>query len=264
VSVLRLSFPEKYEQWLVGPLFRPWVDETFDRMALAPADRVLDVACGTGVVARMARERLGPGATIVGIDINAYMLAVARSVAPDIDWREADAAALQLRPGEQFDVVVCQQGLQFMSDRQRAANAMAGALSARGRLAVLTWRPLEETPFFRDLHAIAERHLGPVVDQRHGFGDLDMLGEVLCGAGLRDVTTTTITRRIRFDDSAGFLRLNATALLGMTAVAKRLDERSRDALVARIVEASGGVAARFTDDGALVFDLSSNLAIGWA
>jgi ubiquinone/menaquinone biosynthesis C-methylase UbiE len=264
VSVLRLSFPEKYEQWLVGPLFRPWVDETFDRMALAADDRVLDVACGTGIVARMARERLGPGATIVGVDVNAYMLAVARSVAPDIDWRESDAAALSLRPGERFDVVVCQQGLQFMSDRQRAVNTMVRALSTRGRLAVLTWRPLEETPFFRDLHAIAERHLGPIVDQRHGFGDPEVLGTLLRGAGLREVTTTTIARRIRFEDGGRFLRLNTTALVGMTPVAKRLDERSRDALVARIVDASGSVAERFGEDGALVFDLSTNLAIGWA
>src|SRR5919106_2329164 len=82
------SFPEMYERWLVGPLFRPWAEMTLDELDLSSGDRVLDIACGTGIVARVARERLGEAGNVVGIDVSLDMLAVARAVAPNIDWRE--------------------------------------------------------------------------------------------------------------------------------------------------------------------------------
>ncbi|MBB4575714.1 class I SAM-dependent methyltransferase [Rhizobium lentis] len=125
----RASFPEMYERWLVGPLFRPWAEMTLEELALSPGDRVLDIACGTGIAARVARERLGHAAYVVGIDISPDMLAVARTVEPAIDWREGNASALPLCDGEQFDVVVCQQGLQFFPDKPAAAAQMRGALA---------------------------------------------------------------------------------------------------------------------------------------
>jgi SAM-dependent methyltransferase len=142
------SFPEMYERWLVGPLFRPCAELTLDELMLSPRDRVLDIACGTGIVARLAKERLGKSGAVVGIDVSAGMLAVARPAAPDIDWREGDANALPLRGDERFDIVVCQQGLQFFSDKTAAAAEMRRALAQGGRLAVATWRPDEEIPSF--------------------------------------------------------------------------------------------------------------------
>lgn len=93
------SFAEMYERWLVGPLFRPWAEMTFEQVGLSPGDRVLDVACGTGAVARVARERLGDAGHVVGIDVSRDMLAVARVVAPEIVWREGAAVALPLLRG---------------------------------------------------------------------------------------------------------------------------------------------------------------------
>jgi ubiquinone/menaquinone biosynthesis C-methylase UbiE len=100
----QLSFPEMYERWLVGPLFRPWAEVILEEVALTPGDRFLDIACGTGIVARLARERLGDTGHVVGIDVSPQMLAVARAAAPGIDWREGNATALPLQDGEQFDV----------------------------------------------------------------------------------------------------------------------------------------------------------------
>src|SRR5687768_12626895 len=111
------SFPEMYERWLVGSLFRPWAEMTLDEVELSPGDRVLDIACGTGIVARVAKERLGDAGHVAGIDISPDMLAVARAVAPAIDWRQGSASALPLHDGEQFNVVVCQQGLQFFPEK---------------------------------------------------------------------------------------------------------------------------------------------------
>ena len=253
------SFPEMYERWLVGPLFRPWAEVTFEEVKLSPGHRVLDVACGTGIVARVARERLGAAGYVVGIDINAEMLAVARTVAPDIDWRVGNAGALPLHDGEQFDVIVCQQGLQFFPDKPAAAAQMRRALARGGRLAVATWRSDEEIPFFRDLRRVAERLLGPVVDLRHSFGNAALIEALLRDAGFHDVRSRTISRRIRFEDGAPLLRLNTMALVGMSAAAKAMADHERKRVVEDIVSGSAPVLQSYADGSGVAFELSSNL-----
>jgi ubiquinone/menaquinone biosynthesis C-methylase UbiE len=254
-----MSFPEIFEQALVGPLFRPWAGPLLDDARLAPGDRVLDIACGTGIVARVARERLGPGPTIVGVDLSAPMLDVARRVAPDIDWREGDAGALPLRTGEQFDVVVCQQGLQFFPDRAQAVREMHRALVPGGRVAVATWRPDSEVPFGLALREVAERHVGPIADRRHGFGDADPLAALFRDAGFSDVAVKTVGRTIHFADPMVFVRLNAMPLVGMSARGKDLAEDERARLVTAIVGDSEAIARAHSDPHGLHFELSTNV-----
>jgi len=74
------SAPEAYEHYLVPTLFTPWAEDLVDRMALRPGERVVDVACGTGIVARLAAHRINPGGAVTGLDLNAGMLSVARSL----------------------------------------------------------------------------------------------------------------------------------------------------------------------------------------
>ena len=187
------TFPAMYEQWLVGPLFRPFAEVLLDRLQPRAGERVLDVACGTGIVARLARERVGDGSAVVGVDVSPGMLDVARAVGPAVTWREGSALALPLAAGEVFDVVTCQQGLQFFPDRPAAAGEMRRALAPGGRIGVATWRSAAEVPLFAALQQVAERHLGPVADQRHGFGDGAALAALLRDAGLHDVTVETVT-----------------------------------------------------------------------
>ncbi|WFP62445.1 methyltransferase domain-containing protein [Mesorhizobium sp. WSM4904] len=220
---------------------------------------MLDIACGTGIVARVARERLGAAGYVVGVDINADMLAVARAVAPDMDWRVGNAGALPLHDGEQFDVIVCQQGLQFFPDKPAATAEMRRALSRGGRLAVATWRPDEEIPFFRDLRRVAERLLGPIVDLRHSFGNAAPIEALLRDAGFHDVRSRTISRRIRFDDGAPLLRLNTMALVGMSAAGKAMADQERQRIVEDIVSGSASVLQSHADGSGVAFELSSNL-----
>jgi ubiquinone/menaquinone biosynthesis C-methylase UbiE len=254
------SFPELYERFLVRPLFCPWAELILEELVPSPADRILDVACGTGIVARLARDRLGAAAAIVGIDVSADMLAVARAEAPTIDWREGNASALPLREGEQFDVVVCQQGLQFVSDRPAAAAQMRRALAKGGRLAVATWRSDAEIPFFRELRQVAERHLGAIADARHSLGDAAQLEALLRDAGFTEVRSRTVSRTIRFEEDAPFLRLNAMALVGMSSTGKQLGDRDRKRLVDTIVSESGPVLDPYRQGPGLAFALSTNLA----
>jgi ubiquinone/menaquinone biosynthesis C-methylase UbiE len=254
------SFPEMYEAYLVNPLFRPWAEITLDEVELTAGDRVLDIACGTGIVARVAKERLGGNGRVVGVDISSDMLAVARAVARNIDWREGNAVALPIHDGEQFDVVVCQQGLQFIPDKAAAVAQMRRALARGGRLAVATWRSDDEIPLFRELRRVAERHLGPIADQRYSFGDASSLEKLLRTAGLHNVRVSTKWRIIHFDDGAPFLRLNTMAFVGMSAVGRGMGEQERNRLVAAIVSDSAPVLQSYSDASGLAFELSTNLA----
>jgi ubiquinone/menaquinone biosynthesis C-methylase UbiE len=254
------TLPEMYERWLVAPLFRPWAEILLDRVQLAGDDRLLDIACGTGIAARLAKERRGERGRVVGIDLNAQMLAVARRVAPEIEWREGSADALPVPEDERFDVVVCQQGLQFFPDKPAAVREMRRVLAPNGRLGASTWRPLDEAPVFHALHRVAERHLGHIVDQRHGFGDAAALAALLAGGGFRDVRVETMSRRIHLDDWSMFVRLNAMALVGMSAAGKEMGDEERARSVATIATESAGVLPSFTKGQDLVFDIGANVA----
>src|SRR5690606_357033 len=122
------SFPELYERHLVGPLFKPWAEDLLDRAGLAAGDRVLDVACGTGIVARLAKARLGPDSVVVGVDSSAAMIAVASEREQTVDWRIGPAEALPITDLVRFDLVACQQGMQFFRDRAAAARELRRVL----------------------------------------------------------------------------------------------------------------------------------------
>jgi ubiquinone/menaquinone biosynthesis C-methylase UbiE len=205
-------------------------------------------------------ERLGEGSHIVGVDLNAQMLAVACKFAPKLDWREGNAGALPVDDSEKFDVVVCQQGLQFFADKAAAVREMRRVLAPGGRLAISTWRALGEIPFMQELHRIAERHVGPVVDRRHGFGDAAAVEALLTDAGFQDVRVEKMSRTIRFADPAVFVRMNAMALVGMSAVCAPMDDARRAEVVAAIAGDSSEVLPPYVDGEGLAFELSANVA----
>lgn len=255
-----MTFSEIYERMLVGPLFQPFASDLIARLNPGGSDRMLDVACGTGIVARLARARMGAAAPVVGVDASPQMLAVARGIEPSVDWRQGNATALPLAEGESFSLVTCHQGLQFFPDKPAAIGEMRRALSPGGRVAIGTWRPLDECALFKALHPIAERHLGPVVDARHSFGDADAMTRLLSDGGFRDVRVETVAHDIRMPDGMVFARLNAAALTSMSEKGKTLDEPQRQQLIERIAGDSAPVIADYARSGALVFELATNIA----
>jgi ubiquinone/menaquinone biosynthesis C-methylase UbiE len=253
------SFPEMYERWLVEPLFKPWAESLLDRVALTSGDRVIDIGCGTGIVARIAKQRLGEAATVVGVDVSPQMLAVSRAVAPAIDWREGSAMALPVGGSEAFDVVVCQQGLQFMTDKAAAAREMRRVIAPGGRLGVATWRPADEIPIFHDLQRVAERRFGPIADQRHAYGDGNALRQLFTEAGFQAVRVETESKTIVFADGTTFVRLNTMALAGMSAGAKAMADAERAGHIEAIIQDSEEIRARYSDGARLSFEISSNV-----
>ena len=147
------AFTEIYERELVGPLFRPFAEKLLDRLTPAREDSVIDVACGTGIVARLTRQRLGPGARIVGVDVAPAMLGVAQSVDATIDWRQGSAASLPVETSERFTLLTCHQGFQFMPDKPAVLREMRRVLAPGGRVVIVVpnrrgvWARFEHTPF---------------------------------------------------------------------------------------------------------------------
>ena len=139
---LTMEAAELYERYPARYILGPWAPLLVEAARLTAGERVLDIACGTGVVTRAAAKRVGPTGRIVGIDLNPGMIAVARSlpapIGASIEWLERSALDLQLEDAS-FDVVLCQQGLQFFPDKTVALQEMRRVLDRGGRLALSVW-----------------------------------------------------------------------------------------------------------------------------
>lgn len=194
-TALRITgFAETYERVLVPSIFEPWSREMVERARpIGPSDRILDLGCGTGIVARKLRDRLGGGIRIIGVDASPDMIAAARAIAPELEWREANAMSLPFDDAS-FELIVCQQMLQFVPDPLVALREMKRVLVAGGRLVLATWRPRHELPLYDLLGKIAERHLGTPNEKRFRLGDDHELRRLLVEAGFGDVVIDVVTR----------------------------------------------------------------------
>jgi ubiquinone/menaquinone biosynthesis C-methylase UbiE len=203
------GFADAYERILVPGIFGPWSDELLERARpIGVSDRILDLGCGTGIVARRVRARLGGGARVTGVDVDAGMLAKARDLAPEIRWIEGDAMELPF-PDASFELVLCQQVLQFVPDRAKALREIRRVLAPGGRLLVATWRARHEQKLFEALGRIAEAHLGVPNEKRFLLGDEAALRAMVEEAGFQ-VDRLEVVARV--DRLRGFpLRQSALA-----------------------------------------------------
>lgn len=191
---------EAYEAAFVPAFFAQWAPILCDAAGVTAGQRVLDVACGTGIVARTAAERVG-AANVVGVDLNEAMLTVARRVRADIDWRQGDAAALPL-PDDSFEAVVCQMALMFLPDRPGALREMARVATPQGTVAVLVPAALDVQPAYGPFVDMAAHHAGPearsLLSSYFACGDLDQVSTLFDEAGLRVSATGTHRGTARF------------------------------------------------------------------
>lgn len=203
------TIPQNYERYFVPAIGAPVANDLITRAALRPGERVLDVACGTGVVARMAANRVGASGVVAGLDINPGMLAVARTIEPDgvaIDWHEASAEQMPLAEAS-FDVVLCQMGLQFVPDKSTALAEMHRVLVPGGRLLLNAPGPTPE--LFDLLDAALSRHVDPAVSgfvhQVFSLHDTNVLQALVADAGFDDVAVSAVNLSLPLAPPAEFL-----------------------------------------------------------
>lgn len=245
---------ENYQKYFVPAIGRPSAAGLIAAAELVPGEAVLDVACGTGVVARLAREAVGAEGRVTGLDVNAGMLAAARAATPDdmdIDWVRAPAEDMPL-PDASFDVVLCGMGLQFFEDREAGLREMRRVLTADGRAVLNLPGPIP--PAFQVFERGLERHLGPeaaaFAAAVFSLHDADELRDLAGRAGFGDVRVDSMVGALPVGPPEEFLwqYVHSTPLAGALAVA---GEDHRDALEREVVDGWG----EFVDDGSLIVEV---------
>jgi SAM-dependent methyltransferase len=236
-----------YEANFVPALFAEWAPQLVETAGVVPGQAVLDVACGTGVVARTAADRMGGQGRVVGLDLNQGMLTVAGRLRPDIEWRQGDAANLPFEPGS-FDVVLCQAALMFFPDRAGSLREMARVARSGGIVAVQVWDQLEAQEGYGAMYEAFARHLGPQAAQLESaywaLGDLDLLGSLFEAAGLEITATRTRVGTVRFPSATDAIATEIQA----TPLAERISKDTYD----RLLEAATEAMRPFTVDGGRV------------
>jgi SAM-dependent methyltransferase len=197
-----------YEQVLVPAYVGPAADALIAHAALGPGESVLDVGCGTGVATRAAKAVVGADGTVVGIDVNRYMLDVARTLAHDVAFREGDARALPVRD-HSFDVALCAHTLQFIADRPRVCAQLARVVVPGGRVVVSAWESLDRNPYYAALADALLAFMGPevafAITSACTLGSAQSLDDLLTGAGLVDVTVDDVRLDVHLGDLSAFI-----------------------------------------------------------
>jgi ubiquinone/menaquinone biosynthesis C-methylase UbiE len=226
----------------------PWTDDLILTAECRDGDHVLDVACGTGLVANRINLVSRKLCAITGIDINEAMLTVARRN-PQIEWHQGSATELPFADGS-FDVVLCQQGLQYFPDRDKAMREMARVIVPGGRIALNVWGALERQPFYAALVDGIATFLGAdarsALELPFSLNTAEELRTLAQDAGLRNIRIRFEHRTTRYPTAAGLV----TGFMGATPVTAQflaLSDDRQQAFVAHVVER----IANYVDDAGL-------------
>lgn len=255
---------ELYQRYLVPAITSKWAQDLVARVQPRAGEAVLDVACGTGAVARVAAKG---GARVTGLDLNAGMLAVARGVQSpggQINWIEGSALDLPF-PSDSFDVVLCQLGLQFFPDPERALREMRRVLRSHGRAALSVYSPIERTPganaFVLALDDVLGAEASRIKRSEHSFVDTTQLETQLKGAGFDCVDVRAVVQTIAFPSVLDYVRFQLLAT-PMTVLLQDLREPERQATIASVASKTTALSTpQMLDGGRFVFPQEAYVAI---
>ncbi len=230
-SAAEIAAATYYDDIFVPALFASWVAPLAQAAGIEAGERVLDVACGSGIVARELESGLAPGVRLVGLDLAPGMIAVAGARANWAEWRLGDACALPFADAS-FDRVICQFGLMFFADRVAALAEMRRVLRPGGRFALSAWDSLGCNPGFAAKVAILDRMAGRAAGDalRAPFclGDGTALRELLERSGARDCRIETRAGEARFASLQQFVDAELRGWLPVMGV--HLDDDTIDAI----------------------------------
>jgi len=252
-SVRAPDFQSSYAKY-AGKIMEPWTDDLIRQARCERSDRVLDVVCGPGTVASRVRKVIGTNCAVSGIDINEGMLTFARAD-NSVEWHHGSVEDLPFEDCS-FDVVLCQQGLQYFTDRTKAMKEMARVLRPGGRMSVAVWGAIERQPFYLALEEGFSRFLPEArnaYEQAFSLNTADELRNLAVSAGLSDARVRFEHRTIRHPSLEEFLDgfMRGTKVSGLYVV---LPHEAK----ADFVKYVGGLLRGYVDDGGMAFPLENH------
>ena len=258
---------ENYEKNVVTYTTGPFAAILLEHANPTMGERVLDVACGTGTVARQTASRVGVSGAIVGVDINPAMLAIARSIpipeGASIDWREGSALSLPL-PDNSFDVVLCQAGLQFFPDRPTALSEMYRVLRPGGRVAISVWRSPEHNPVSELIWGTIARHLNTtiaVLTPAMSLGDAGELSTLLEKAGFAEVSVVARSYTVREPRTPQLVARVFPSVAAVLPTFASMSEQERAALAQAVQSEIDLALERYTEGDEQLYPMSAHIAL---
>lgn len=253
----QIDAAQAYESLFVPALFGQWTKDMVNAAQLKAGQKVLDIACGTGVLARAIATHTSPGGYVAAIDPNPGMLTVAREFRPDIDWREGMAENLPFLD-RSFDAVLSQFGLMFFQDRAQSLREMLRVLKSPGRLVVAVWDSIENIPGYSTQLGLIERMAGQAAAEasRAPFilGNRDDLVALFQEAGATSVDVTTQRGTARFPSIQVMVEAELSGWLPVMGV------NLAEELVHEILrEAESALGSYATPDGTMIFDVTAHV-----
>lgn len=252
---VKSSAAEVYDEFFLPALFADWPAKVLNAARVNPGSRVLDVACGTGVLTLAAAERVGADGSVIGADINEGMLAVARGKSQTIKWEHAAAEKLPY-PDNQFDIVISQFGLMFFEDRLASIQEMMRVLGSGGRMAIAVWDSLENTPGYLATSQLLLRLFGEQAADSlrtpYNLGDIEVLQAVFSKAGVDDIEIQTHSGTARFPSLESWMY---TDVQGWTLAGMITD----DQFELLLHEAERELSRFVNGDGSVAFDSPAHI-----
>ena len=256
----QIAAANAYEELFIPAVFGQWAPIVVRTAGVEPGQRVLDVACGTGILARAAAKQVAPGGRVTGLDVTPGMVAVAEQLAPAIEWKQGAAGELPFAEAT-FDAVVSQFGMMFFPDRVQALREMQRVLVPGGRLAVAVFDGLESHAAYNDEVVLFDRTIssaaGDALRIPFCLGDTVDLKQMGEDAGFTAVSVTTHQGTACFPSLRSLVEADLRGWLPVMGIV--LDEAKIEAVLA---EAETEMAGFVTAQGTAEFPLSVHILSG--
>lgn len=255
-----------FDRYIVPVLLGPWIPDLVDSVEPGPGERVLDIACGTCSVSRIAKRLVGSTGEVVGLDLNPEMLHVAQTIfsrsGVEIGLCAGNAEALPFAD-EEFDIGFCSQGFQFFGDRPKAMSELHRVLRPGGRVGLVVWGDIKRNPYFFALNFGIEKHIGTEAAEimRSSFSlcDPKEVRSLFEKAGFMRVRIEKVVKNLRLPPLNEFIpkHLGGTSL---AEAASAIGGETRARLVQEVAEALGADV----DDNVSTTPFETLLAIGYS
>ena len=246
-----------YNGYMVPAIFERWSAALLESVAPQPGERILDLACGTGVVARMASPMVQPEGKVFGLDFNGAQIITARAMDSSIDWREGDAGFLPF-DDQEFDLVVCQQGFQFFPDRVRAVKEVHRVLKAGGRVGITVWSSIEKSPGYLAIAHALGRTVGPsasgLLDELFAFPDPGEIGRMFADGGFPDAVVATPSIDAIFASAEEFTRAIAVG-----SIMRRTQTQFSEEALDLMADSVASEMAQYLTENGLAFPMEAHL-----